>query len=667
MKLPPVRGAAQVAIGMLAIVAVGLGTSVDSAPAIAKTAPPPPTLSDPPTSAVTDLLSSIVKGAGGQVGSTLAGWVLPSAGSANQDVAVLDQISTELDAIEQTLTDIESEIAALTNAVDKLDCDTWIQSAEPMVDAISNLWDPNAASSGPLGGSVPQQSYQGIVAEAQNNTVTVADMQVWADQVLNNNNEGIGGKSVQDYLEDLATTLIAPAANTGLLQSCLSQPANLPTNYAGQTDDVYYNTVIAPLIGYYETIQIEGITMVVEAMNFEAWQAADSPTSTVDTITNLPETICGSSATGDVLSWCENADWAVLGEDGQSGERGRIADQLTFGGAPYTTDPTVNSQPVHLYVGSTTLWASDPSVFNSINSDSSCPGLNSNAPCGILAGTFSDTAIGGSYGGYGTSYGGTWGAAPLGQIQDIYNTGPSWGTYTNGADYLMSARGFSGIPVNTIFVTNYAFTIQPFSNVHLTTQVYAFMDTGFSPGVFYPIYDPQTAGDYFNSFAGLQVPAGSNDSCTNTVPNPALPPASANDGFYQGTSTWCGIDTTGDWTSGPPGWTTTAAKSHPQFRLPVLDVTALQCADELNSTNPFGAYTMCGDNFYAWLDALVPPAEPRQAANLNNGVAHGKSGLMGGQKKDRTIYVGDLTLPSGSDSPSSPLKKMQDKTHPSGK
>lgn len=559
------------------------------------------------TSFAIDLLTNVAEGAAGQAGSDLFGWVLGSAGSTDQDLAVLNQILDELDTIESTLEGIENEIAELINALDQLDCDTWVQNALPMVNAISNLWDPDSASAGGPGAPPAEQSYVGILAETQDNTVTVADMEAWVDQVLNNNGQGINDLSILQYLQDLGNVLIPPAGGSGLIQSCLAVPSNGPSNYIGQIDDAYYNAVVDALIGYYYAIQTQGVTMVVEALNFEAWQAAGSPTSTTANIEDIAERICGNP-TGDVKQLCDNAQWAVYGTDGVTGVRGRIAEQLTLGGAPYTSLGLLGQELVHRYVSSTVVFASSPELFSSQNSTDGCTALVSSAPCGILRGVYdTNTTLGGTYGLYGEGLEGTWRAADGDDFNDIFTHAPSWGTaYANVGAYMMQERGFVDLPSNTIFLASGFFFDQPYGSGHGGIDVITFTDTGVKPPLA-PFFGTPTYTSYFNYSNALLVRTDHNSSCDLFNPNPALPAASENGSYYIGQAEFCYDGSKMElyeWKA--TGWGNPANK--PQFRMPVIDITTLTCNTGLKATNPGGAYTRCGDDFTAWLSNQVPPA-----------------------------------------------------------
>jgi hypothetical protein len=580
-------------------------------------------LGDGSSSFALGLMKSMAEGAAGAIGSDLVGWVLGSAGSTDQDLAVLDQISDELDTIENTLVGIENELSEALDAIQQLDCDTWVQTALPYVDAISNLWDPDSVASGDLGAEAPQQSYVGIVAETQGNTITLDEMETWVDQVLNNNDQGIGGLSVLDYLQDLGNVLIPPTGGTGIIDGCLTVSSNSPASFLGQTDDVYYDTVVAPLIDYYYAIQTEGLLMVVEALDFEAWQASGSPMSTPQNIADLAATICGSPAAAAV-QYCQNADWAVLGMNGTSGVRGRIAAQLTKGGAPYTTtSDLVGTQPVHTFIGGNpVIYASSPSLFSSLNS-TNCPELDSANVCGILKGVWSNTTIGGRYGFYGAGADGVWQAANGSDVTILFWEplgAPEWTTaYTNVGDYLMRERGFQDLPDDIIFVTADALVVNPFGNVTYEPSapaVVAFTDTGLTPQNFPPYFTGWDAGNYWNTERSLQLVTSSSSTCDKFSRNGNLPSPSANGSFYVGSSEFCikvgaGNTLEWEWTSAdPPGWSRDpgGATNHPQFRLPVVPMSSLTCNAGLSSTNPAGAPSMCGDDFEAWLDQQVPPA-----------------------------------------------------------
>ena len=200
------------------------------------------------TSFAVDLMQSMAKSAAGELGSTMMGWVLGSAGATNGDVQVLNEILNELDTIESTLEDIDEELEVLVEAVDQLDCDTWIQNAEPMVNAISNLWNPysrrrSLSTSTGNGPTTSNQFYVGLVSEAKQNSITTDAIQSFVDAVLNNDNKGINQLSIIDYLDDLSKVLIPPAGGSGLIKSCLGLSSVGPSNYPGLTDDLYYNKV----------------------------------------------------------------------------------------------------------------------------------------------------------------------------------------------------------------------------------------------------------------------------------------------------------------------------------------------------------------------------------------------------------------------------------------
>ena len=594
------------------------------------------------TSFAADMMESAAKAAVGAAVGDLFGWVTGSGGSVNGDVEVLNEILDELDTIEDTLQGIETEIKDLDRAIKQLDCDTWVTNAETMVNAISNLWDPNSLSAGPGDPPPPQQSYVGIVAETKNNTVTLADMQAWVDQVLNNNGQGIDGKSIQDHLQDLSQALIAPAGGTGIIKSCLTAK-NDPSNFDSETDDTYYDAVVGSLIGYYYVIQAQGMTMVMEALNFEAWQAAGSPISDSDDIENLPMTVC-NGATGEVAEFCENASWVVLGTDGKSGVRGRVAAQLTLGGAPYTTNAE-SEFGVQLYTGSTNLWPRNVTDFAFTgNNSKGCKGtttLDSNAPCGALVGSYLDPFPAGiAYFGYGAllgGFGGSWAPASGPQLSELLrgveSTAPFGSKYADVADYLIKERSFKALPSNIIFITSELNTYpivpsrdpgDPTTSVGIT-----FTDTGLK-APYHPIYDSMstTSPDYYMSetadpkaLTGFRYHiSGESGSCNgdvytyNNLPIPTL-----NGSFYIADLVLCDGSGLIELRTAP-GWMPFGQKlafSRPQYRMPVIDVSTLTCNTGLNPTNPAGAPSLCGNDQVAWLNGQVPPADDGAGLTLS--------------------------------------------------
>jgi len=568
------------------------------------------------------MLKAVATGAASTFGGDLVGWVLGSGGAANQDVEVLNKILNELDTIEQTLQGIADDLAQLENEIQVLDCDQWVQNALPMVAAISNLWNLVEAEEGSIS---PEQYYVGIVQETKANTVTIENMQSWVDRVLNNDNKGINGLSLQDYLQDLAHVLIPPSGGSGLIQSCLSVASNKPSSFPSDiTDGEYYNKTALALVGYYYTIQVQGVTMVVEAMNFEAWMASGQPISNTANIQDLPEQTCGTPANPTVQQWCENAQWAVYGVDGSTGVRGRIAQQLTFAGAPYTQSWNVSNvdgsglEPTHRFIDSTELWASSPPQFQATNSPE-CTQMNSNNPCGILSGTFSNTTIGGTYALYGEGHeSGTWLAASGPQMQYLMVHGTKFNdSYVDVRDWLLRVRGYVDLPEDVIFLTSQNAEVKPYGQ-GVSTNAITFTDTGLSPLYFPQIFSSQVDwGNYINTAHSLQLRYcnGQCGGCTSGYTelfdqHPQLPAPSKNRNFYVGSSCFapCNGGPCGQWMSGPPGWTTDvgAANKHPQFRLPVIDIDTLPCSEGIPATNPSGARRMCGEDFYAWLYRQVP-------------------------------------------------------------
>ena len=99
-------------------------------------------------------------------------------------------------------------------------------------------------------------------------------------------------------------------------------------------------------------------------------------------------------------------------------------------------------------------------MFNKLISQG-CDHLNSNQPCGILKGLYSDTSIGGTYGFYGAEKEGTWKAISGPQLFSVFSSGPGSGKYKKVGDYLMATCGFVKMPAN-IFITNQVTANNPY-------------------------------------------------------------------------------------------------------------------------------------------------------------------------------------------------------------
>ena len=319
-----------------------------------------------------------------------------------------------------------------------------------------------------------------------------------------------------------------------------------------------------------------------------------------------------------VVQNCDQAEWVVLGTDGQTGVRGRLSDQVTLGGAPFTHS-TNDTTPVHRYINSKMLYASDLNQFTKLNSND-CEVLDSNSPCGILSGVYSDTTIGGTYGYYGSGKEGTWKAISGPQLYNLFASYANFTGDTKVVDYLQNKRGYVNLPDNTIFITNQVFKSYPYGKGYgIYNNVITFTDTGLLIKEFPVIFSPQYTNNYINVDHSLQlrtcVNCGSTKCGNNKAQmfekNPQLPPDNANGNFHKATCYFCEDYPDGEWSSGPPGWVTDhgVAANHPQFRLPVIeDVSTFSCKNGLPNTNPSGMYSMCGDNFYNFLNVQVPPA-----------------------------------------------------------
>jgi hypothetical protein len=107
-----------------------------------------------------------------------------------------------------------------------------------------------------------------------------------------------------------------------------------------------------------------------------------------------------------------------------------------------------------------------------------------------------------------------------------------------------------------------------------------------------------------------------------------VPESTLNADFYT-SGLFCGVY---GWKT-VPGWTPMGSPKHHQFHLQVIDITTLTCSTGFAQKNPAGAYSMCGDDFTAWLNDQVPPVpDSVTVAAVQNGdtVYLNHSGLLDG-------------------------------------
>ncbi|KAL3918355.1 MAG: hypothetical protein SGILL_004277 [Bacillariaceae sp.] len=374
----------------------------------------------------------------------------------------------------------------------------------------------------------------------------------WASQVINGTSS-TSNESIENHLSTIDSVLEGGTDNLILSCTTIQSPSDFTSSSNQQLDTAYYNGVYS-LLDYFYQVQAMGMTMVVEASNYEAWYNAGSPvynsttTSDQQNVTQIQNEICGSttynyidpSVGSDTAAWCQAGIQQVVGANGSSGVRGRVASQLNKAGAGFT-QPNIPF-PTHHYIGDNILYASDVNAFTATNSaDGSCTTVDSNSPCGLLSGTYDNTTIGGDYGPYGKSSGyGSWEAISSDQMHYNFNY-PAPDASGTVASFL-ETKGYVNMPTGAIFLTHNKFTIQPINDDNDGTgdsfDAIAFTDTGMNLKDFpHGYYDDHILNKYVSGYdadTALMIP-NSDDKCDGNgchfIANPNLP-LSNNNNFY---------------------------------------------------------------------------------------------------------------------------------------
>jgi hypothetical protein len=566
------------------------------------------------SSAVTTIFTSLMQGVAGQVQSVAVGWALSQIGLAGGSSGALNDIADELKAIDQDLQAIDATLVQLLNAIDNQTCvGTETQSSlTKAVDNITTLFT----------------NYQTqFVQPAQaGDPVIPSQLNAWMTAVLDQAN-GIAAN-----LTAIHNALYANPSNVILecIQSITQSYVSGQGPQENIVDDRPYYTPIINTLNYYYGVQVQGATVLVEALHLKACQAAavadpdlhcDFTTASTSTPPSDASDIC-DEPTGTVKTYCDEATEVVTDPQTATGLYERVLAQLIYAGAPYSNDE------LGLMWGGSIVFARSLEDFTTkaypVGSSGpppvTCPlPLTSADPCGWTVNFYTLTSPVDplTYGGYPTS--GTknsiWVFASAPQMLSLltpYNNESKAGTINSGgtlAQYLQSI-GIDPPEAGHGWIVLFDHIGR---NGYTDEQTICFMDTS--------ILRKQSKQPFCDGLSG----AGGTDALIYAeAPNYDYyvddPFTQSLDSkipvFYQ--AEW--HVTTGHWVI-PPSWAiysdppaaTLAASS--QFHWPVFDVTGLACSVRSQGyKNPGGQYTMCGSDLQAYIDALLPPPNAATAA-----------------------------------------------------
>ena len=570
----------------------------------ADTSNPPEFGGSESSSYATSLFKSVAEGAAGEIGGSAASWALSAIGLSEGSpdyTEQLDKIDQDLQVIIGQLNGIQNELTQINQELNVINCSEWASSLKDEKSIVDNL----------------MEDYQTFISTASNgDTVSNVTISDWVDQVLAINSYS-SQESMGKVLTAFSGTLFGPA-NSGVIPSCVQAISYIPPDNSFGTDTVYYNQVKL-FTDYYYAYQVKALFLYSEAKHYQAWVSAGSPNS--------------DYLSADSVSYvCSNGGAKVICNDVATRTNSlynALINQLTAGGAPYSDDNFVlmyDQQNPY-------MWPKSLEDFTVAAGDNCTDPLTSANPCGVTANFYDESNVDNVlYKGY-TG----WSEADK---QLLINLLAGWTSGTAG-DYLQNNLDFKNMKNKVIISTN---TVSISLNETYKTQyVVPFFDTdwnyNFLPGgggpaiteiqyregplvksrtegglcsglvYYYESIDyktsskvPQNRNNFYNASGHARI-CQNHDEITTPFSWSVIP------GYVGYQVEWINDS----WTNVPNHET-----SARQYLWPVRTVSDLTCTDNRSIRNAGGIWTMCGNDFTAWLEYNVP--RPETCDNSGAGV-----------------------------------------------
>ena len=554
------------------------------------------------SSAMTTLFTGLMEGVAGGVGQASVGWALSSIGLAG-DSSSLSEIADELKAIDEDLQAIDATLVQLLNAIDNQTC-VGTETQSSLTEAVDNITT-----------LFTNYQTQFVQPAQEGDPVIPSQLNAWMKAVLDQ------ASGIAANLTAIHDALYANPSN--VILECIQSITQTYTSGQGPqeniVDDRPYYTPIINTLNYYYGVQVQGATVLVEALHLQACQAAavadpdlhcDFTTASTSTPASDASDIC-DEPTGTVKTYCDEATEVVTDPGTATGMYERVLAQLIYAGAPYSNDE------LGLMWGSSVVFAKSLEDFTNTAYANEVPPepcplpLSSADPCGFTINYYFitsplDPLI---YGGYPTT--GT--KTRSGSSRRPRRCSLCWTPTIAGArqapstaaarsrstcsrsesirrSLVMDGSCSSTTLARTAIPTNrrYASWIRPYCAASRSSHSAMACRGPEAPTL-----------SYFN----LRV--FSSRSHSHRV-------------FASGTPVFYQAEWSGRWVT-PPSW---AIYSDPplatqiasvQFHWPVFDVTGLACSVRSQGyENPGGQYTMCGSDLQAYIDALMPPRTRRR-------------------------------------------------------
>ncbi len=565
----------------------------------------------------TVMISGMASGLGKNVEGEAWGWVF-GGGQAAGTSAIVGELGT----IENTLTAISGQLSQIEQELADLECGIDTAFINQYASGIQSYF----------------QTYQLWVADMKNGgTPSVEEMSDWANCAVGFPAAGktcaiSGGLSVLTMMQALANAASATAGSKGSIAACVAASAGELPTLNTLDDRPWYAANVEPITDWYLGLNAQGLAVLVEAWHFRAWQAAGSPAA--DSADDIYDAICPAGAkTEGCVDPINYYNLFFVGN---------VKSQLRAGGAPYSTDEylILNGNNPFLLARSIEAYEKALDPDNSAGCAHTAPGSRDSAPpCGKTVGYYNDPFPSVEFGPYG--YGsvdasgnayGSWVASPFRAFQGLFNLGfntfPFSGVTAsrflctlsssggNATDCLQASSGgrlpgaglqvgskivqFSDLEQSSDFVKNWLYgnSLIRFMDggLHNTTSTQPFAINGYREIFLTYVSEPNCALPGQSQGGFLYYRSDGTDS-------------SSDPDYYK--FEICGVGGANgkgdDWKIKPLFDVRNQTR---QYRWPVLDWSTLTCSDgssAADALNPAGMPTLCGADFDAWFESIVPP------------------------------------------------------------